>query len=99
MARHRAEPTTSQGRHPWRAALRSVLEFVVAFAAAAPLLYEAVMQQDAAQAGGGVAVGLGVMAAITRLMASPATERLLTRFAPWLLPEPPEREPEPEPGA
>lgn len=85
---HVAVATSTQQLYPWRATVRTIVQFIVTLAAAAPILYSAVMQQDAGLAVGGFSTALGVAAAITRLMASPATDEILKKFAPWLASEP-----------
>jgi hypothetical protein len=65
-----------------RRVIRTTVEVLIALAAALPVLV--------AEAGLDVArwpwlaVVLAVAAAITRIMASPVTERLCRRFIPWL---------------
>lgn len=84
MARHLAEPTTTQTAYPWRAVLRTAFAVIVAFAAGAPLIFEAVAQSDASTATGGAGVVLGVAAAITRVLALPWTEDFLRSYLPFL---------------
>jgi hypothetical protein len=78
MADHRAE-TTSQTRHPWRATARTILEFIVGAAIAAPVLYTAVTNESPEQAVGAGLLALTVSAAITRVMAVPFVNNWLTR--------------------
>lgn len=74
-----------------RRTIRTVVAVLVALAAAAPVLV--------AEAGldpgrwPWLGVVLAAAAAITRVMASPVTERLLQRFAPWLAASSDERRP------
>lgn len=82
MAKHIAR--TTQGAHPWRATARTVFAVVVAGAAMAPALYEAIAEDDAASATGAAAVALAIAGAITRALALPAVETFLGRFLPWL---------------
>jgi len=82
MAKHAA--VTTQSQHPWKAVTRTILQAIVALAAAAPLVYTAITQADPAAAAGGAAVALGVAGAITRVMALPVVEQFLRRFLPFL---------------
>jgi len=82
MAKHVAE--TTQTEFPWQSVVRSIFEAVVAFAALSPLIYTAITNSDPAQAVGWAAVALGVMGAITRVMALPGVEAWLQRFVPFL---------------
>lgn len=65
----------SQSRHPWRATVRTVIQSAAGIAAAAPILASGF---NAGSAGGAIAVGLAVSAAVTRIMALPEVNRLLT---------------------
>lgn len=76
--------TPTQVAHPWRAVARTVVAWVVGAAALAPLIYEAIVQADAASATGWAAVALGVAGAVTRVAALPQVEAFLQRFLPWL---------------
>jgi hypothetical protein len=74
---HRApEPKqeASQTIHPWRATARTVIQGVAGIAAAAPILAAGTGMGNA---GGAIAVGLAVSAAITRIMALPEVNALL----------------------
>lgn len=82
MSKHLAR--TTQGVHPWRATVRTVFALVVALAAMAPLIYEAIAQADAEGATGAAAGALAIAGAITRVLALPAVEAFLARFVPWL---------------
>lgn len=86
--RHAAETTTTQVLHPYRATARSVFQAVVALCAAAPLIYTAATQQDAAAATGAAATVLAVTGAVTRVMALPVVEELLQRYLPFLAAQP-----------
>ncbi|WP_067565782.1 hypothetical protein [Nocardia acidivorans] len=76
---------SSQTAYPWRATARTVLQVVLALATLIPI----VVITGGIPAGGAVAVILAACAGITRVMALPAVNELLARFAPWLLAEPP----------
>lgn len=85
--------TPTQSRHPWRATLRTVFAGLVAVATLLPV---------AAAAGGvdtvpAVAQAITVAAAITRLLALPAVDDFLRRFAPWLAASPSPTPDEPYP--
>jgi hypothetical protein len=78
----------TQTNYPWRATLRTAVAFVVAVAAAMPLVYAAVTLQDPATATGAAAVVLAVSGAVTRVMAAPAVDAIIRQFLPWLAPDP-----------
>lgn len=78
MGDHVATPT--QTVHPWRATLRTTLEWVIGAAAMAPLIYQAITESDPAAATGWAAVALGITAAVTRVAALPAVNALLSRI-------------------
>lgn len=82
MSKHIA--TTTQGEHPWRAVIRTILALIGAIASAAPLIYVAISQQSPEAATGAAAQVLAVAAAITRVLALPVVEQFLQRFLPWL---------------
>lgn len=84
MATHAA----TQTRYPWRAVIRTVVEAILALAAAAPLLYVAVTDSSGEAATGAGAVFLAVAAAITRVFNLPAVDSFIRRFLPWLAPDP-----------
>lgn len=88
MADHRAVPTSTQQLYPWRTVVRSIFQFVVAVAAAAPLIYVAICNSSPEAATGAAATALSVSAAITRLMALPVVDEILKRFVPILASEP-----------
>lgn len=88
MADHRAVPTSTQQLHPWRTVVRSVFQFIVAVAAAAPLIYVAVTNASPEAATGAAAVALAVSGAITRVMALPVVDEILKKFIPILASEP-----------
>lgn len=80
---------TTQLQHPWRATVRTAVAALVALAAAAPIIYEAVFQTSPELATGALAGALAVAAAVTRLAALPAVQEFTERFIPWLAPAPP----------
>lgn len=71
----------TQSEHPWRATVRTVFAFVVALAAILPQVVEASGVDETI---GWVAALLAVAGGITRIMAVPGVDDLLTRFVPWL---------------
>lgn len=96
----RAEETPTQVQHPWRAALRTALAYLLALAVVLPIAW-GIITDELHQVGWTVPEPLGqivvaiiaaitVLAAIvTRIMAIPQVSDLLTRLG--LGPEPPER--------
>lgn len=82
------QPTPTQVRQPWRATLRTAFAAFVAFAAMAPAIYSAAAGHEADQATGYAALGLGIAAAVTRVLALPAVESFLKVFVPFLSAEP-----------
>jgi len=72
------QPRTTQEAHPWRATARTVFQFVVALAALLPLIAE-----ELPPAPWLLAV-VAVAGTATRVMALPAVQTFLERFAPWL---------------
>ena len=83
MGKHTAGAT--QTKHPWRATVRTGFAVVIALAAMMPALVNATGLDETA---GPVAGALAIAGAITRVMALPAVETFLERFAPWLAAEP-----------
>ncbi|MGY2747194.1 hypothetical protein [Arthrobacter sp. UYCu723] len=83
MSDHAAPGTSTQTAHPWRATVRTAFAFLVGLAAAWALIIQAA-GLDAGPAW--VATSLTVAAGITRVMALPAVDDLIRRFAPWLAP-------------
>ena len=72
------EPT--QVRYPWRTVARTVVQILPALAIAVPLVVAAI-EGDHPGALGPIGVGaVAVSAAITRVMAVPAVNDLLSRF-------------------
>lgn len=70
----------TQTSHPWKATLRTLVSVVVSLAAAAPIIYTAITDQSPELATGAFATALAVSAAITRLMALPVVNDLLTKI-------------------
>jgi hypothetical protein len=84
-------PSTIVSR-PRRRTIRSAFQAFVAFAGIAPLIYTAATNDAPEAATGLVAVGIGVCAAVTRVMALPAVEGFLQRYVPILAANPPAEE-------
>lgn len=80
--------TATQVQRPWRTTVRTVFQAVVGFAAASPLIYTAITQEDSATATGAAGTVLLVTGAVTRVMAVPAVEKWLGRFLPFLAADP-----------
>lgn len=80
------QPT--QVRHSWRAVARTVFQGAVGAASMAAPVYEAATHQNAAAATGYAALGLGICAGVTRVMALPGVNDWLGRFLPFLAAEP-----------
>lgn len=89
-ARHAAatEASTTQGKHPLRATVRTVFAAFVALAALAPTMYAAATNADPAAATGAAGVALALAGAITRVMALPGVEAFLKDYLPFLAAEP-----------
>lgn len=71
---------STQQTHPWRAVARTVLAYLVPLAIAAPAIVGAITAADPAAATGflgGVVVASGI---VTRVMAVPAVDQLLSRL-------------------
>lgn len=81
MGRHSAPDAPTQVRFPWRAAARTVFQLGVGTAAAMPQLVESSGLSETAW---GVGTALAVSAVVTRVMAIPAVDLLIGRWAPWL---------------
>lgn len=79
---------STQVARPWRTTLRSTFQGLVAFAAVAPGIYSAATTHDAGLATGWAATGLGVAAAVTRIMAMPQVDDFLKKFIPFLATQP-----------
>lgn len=84
---------STQEQHPWKAVARTVLQLVVGLAVAAPLIVTALTGDSAEAAGGALAVFLTVSAAITRLMAVPYVNGLLTAVGLGAEPKAPQEDP------
>lgn len=76
---------STQVNHPWRATLRTG---VAALVAAVPLVASVLagLHLDGTVWGAWL---ISATAAVTRVMALPAVDAWLRRFAPWLAPQPP----------
>ena len=78
------QPT--QVRRPWRATVRTVVQFIVAACVLLPFIVaETGLDPQLYPWLGGL---LTVAAIITRVMALPQVESFLRRFAPWLAADP-----------
>jgi hypothetical protein len=75
----------TQVNHPWRATARTVFAGVVAVATLIPLVALQVFP-DGGPAW--VAWIVGVAGLVTRVLATPAVNKVLASVAPWLLPAP-----------
>lgn len=75
----------SQTVYPWRATVRTVFQVLVSLATLIPFV---VATGGLPADGVVVAWLLTACAVVTKVMAHPATNELLSRFAPWLLAEP-----------
>lgn len=76
---------STQTRRPWRTTARTVFQGVVGLSASWALIVQALGLDPAWQ---WVAVSLTITAAVTRVMALPAVDDLLTRFVPFLAADP-----------
>lgn len=70
----------TQTSHPWKATLRTIVSVVLSLAAAAPVIFTAITDQSPELATGAFATALAASAAITRLMALPVINDLLTKI-------------------
>lgn len=84
MADHRAESTSTQTAHPWRATVRTAFALVVGLAGAWGLIVGAAGIDPGIE---WVATSLAISSAITRVMALPVVDALIREFAPWLAPD------------
>lgn len=85
MSHHIPEPErATQSRHPWRATVRTVFAAAIGLAAMGGPIYTAAVGDDPETATGWAAIMLGVMGAITRVLALPGVDAWLHRYAPWL---------------
>lgn len=82
------EATTTQSKHPVRAAIRTALQAAIALAASAPLIYTAITNESTETAVGAGALFLTVAAAITRLTAVPFVEDALRYIGLGAAPKP-----------
>lgn len=89
MALHAATQTV----HPWRATVRTALALVLPLLAGAPLIYTAATGHDPAAAVGVAGAVLAVAAGITRVMALPVVNDLLTRVGLGAEPRPAPEDP------
>lgn len=71
--------------HPRRRTLRTVFQALIGLAAAWGVVVQVLGLPDWAW----VSVSLAVTAGVTRAMATPQVEALLSRFLPWLAAQPP----------
>lgn len=74
----------TQTAYPWRATVRTVFAALVALASIVPYIVTAAGLDGWAYAGQVVIVA----GAITRVMALPGVNDWISRFVPWLAPEP-----------
>lgn len=77
----RASLHATQSEYPWHAVVRTVFQAVVGFAAMWALMVEAMGLDETLP---WVAASLAVTGAITRVMAIPAVNQWLAKFAPFL---------------
>lgn len=77
MADHRA---ATQTRYPWRATIRSVLQFGLPLAGIAPEIYQAATLHDPATATGWTVTALAIAGGITRVMNLPGVNAALTKI-------------------
>lgn len=68
----------TQVRKPWQATIRTVLQLVLSIALVLPLVFAGV------PAVGFIPGMLAVAAGLTRVMALPQVEELLSTYVPWL---------------
>ena len=78
------ESQSTQSKHPWRAVVRTIFAAVVALAAMAGPIYEAITGGSPEAATGFTAIMLAITGAITRVLALPQVDQWLHVFAPWL---------------
>jgi len=83
MADHAATPST-QTAYPWRATIRTAFAFLIGLAAAWALIIQAAGIDPGLE---WASTSLAIAAGITRVMALPAVDDLIRRFAPWLAPD------------
>jgi hypothetical protein len=86
-----AAPAT-QVRRPWRATLRTAVQWIVGVAPMLPAIVHASgIDESLPAVGGAISISLG----ITRVMALPGVEAFLQRFVPWLAASPVPKPPRP----
>lgn len=74
------KPAT-QSQYPWRATFRTLFAVIVGLAASYSIIVE---ELNLNANWHWVAVGAGVAAAITRVLANPVVEQSLQKYFPWL---------------
>lgn len=83
MGDHEA-PQSTQTAYPWRATIRTAFAFLIGLAAAWALIIEAAGIDPGLE---WASTSLAIAAGITRVMALPAVDDLIRRFAPCLAPD------------
>lgn len=78
------QPTPTQVNHPWRAVVRTVFQFTLALAVAAPVIYAAITLQSPELASGAVASILTAAGAVVRVMNTPAVNQIINQYLPFL---------------
>lgn len=63
-----------------RRTLRTAVQYIVTVAVTAPLAYQAATGSNPEEATGWIGVGLGVCVAVTRVMALPSVDLMLSRI-------------------
>jgi hypothetical protein len=79
-----AAPQSTQTAYPWRATIRTAFAFLIGLAASWALIIQAAGIDPGIE---WAATSLTVAAGITRVMALPAVDDLIRRFAPFLAPD------------
>lgn len=74
---------TTQSNYPWRATARTAFAVLVALATLIPLVVSH-LYADSSAVPAALAQAVVFAAAVTRLLATPAVEIFLQKFAPWL---------------
>lgn len=77
-------PETTQVRAPWRAAVRTLFQGLVSFAALAPVAAAAWSNDHPEDLPAWIAGGLAISAGVTRVMALPGVEAFLRKYLPLL---------------
>jgi hypothetical protein len=83
MGDHEA-PQSTQTAYPWQATIRTAFAFLIGLAAAWALIIEAAGIDPGLE---WASTSLAIAAGITRVMALPAVDDLIRRFAPFLAPD------------